>query len=169
MVLKVEFAPKSIPLDRRLQTLAVLGYTMLFTLTPIFIGITFLALFFTPLFVIPLSYSAWIFYDYRVRKSSSRGGGGRRWEALRRLKAWEYFRDYFPVELRKTADLPPDRNYLLGYHPHGIMGCGAFANFASESTGFSKLFPGIRPHMLTLKPNFRYPLIRGFLLWMGKD
>jgi 2-acylglycerol O-acyltransferase 2 len=168
MTVKIQFVPKSIPMERRLQTLVIVFYTMLFTLTPIIVAYLFIFLLFTPLMFVPLGYAAWIFYDYRIRKTSSRGGGGRRWEALRHHKIWCYFRDFFPVELRKTAELSPDRNYLFGYHPHGIIGCGAFANFASEATGFSRLFPGIRPHILTLKPNFRYPLIRGFLLWMGE-
>ncbi|KDQ18795.1 hypothetical protein BOTBODRAFT_52049 [Botryobasidium botryosum FD-172 SS1] len=45
------------------------------------------------------------------------------------------------------ADLPPDRPYIFGYHPHGL---GAMATFATEGTGFSKHFPGISPHLLTL-------------------
>jgi len=65
----------------------------------------------------------------------------------------------------QEADLPPDRPYLFGYHPHGIIGMyaqfgfglhkadrnrGAFATFATEGTGFSDYFPGILPHLLTL-------------------
>ena len=34
------------------------------------------------------------------------------------------------------------RNYIFGYHPHGIMASGSFINFGTEGTGFSKLFPG---------------------------
>lgn len=50
----------------------------------------------------------------------------------------------------QEVDLPPDRPYIFGYHPHGIISQGAFANYATEGTGFSKAFPGIRPHLLTL-------------------
>lgn len=166
-IFNIQLAPLFVPLERRLQTLAVLQYTLLFTLTPFLVLGLFIFLLFSPFFLIPVAYSSWIFYDYSIRKSSSRGGGGRRWEALRCHSCWRYFRDFFPINLHKNIDLPADRNYLFGYHPHGIMGCAAFANFATDVTGFSKLFPGIRPHLLTLKPNFRYPLIRGFLLWMG--
>lgn len=78
--------------------------------------------------------------------------------------------------MSQEADLPADRPYLFGYHPHGkhtmvdewtngsgiigmyvfdingsMLTCrGAFATFATEGTGFSKLFPGILPHLLTL-------------------
>jgi 2-acylglycerol O-acyltransferase 2 len=87
------------------------------------------------------------------------------------------------MTLVKTQDLPPDRRYVFGYHPHGIIGVGAIGSFATEgeyadlieeptlsfglieavrkspltlcddncsATGFSKLFPGLRPHLLTV-------------------
>lgn len=44
---------------------------------------------------------------------------------------------------------------------------GAFANFATEATGFSKLFPGIVPSLLTLSSNFNLPLYRDFILSLG--
>ncbi|KAJ9107398.1 hypothetical protein QFC21_000848 [Naganishia friedmannii] len=44
---------------------------------------------------------------------------------------------------------------------------GAFANFGTESTGFSKLFPGIKTHLLTLTSNFKIPLYRELLLFLG--
>jgi hypothetical protein len=80
---------------------------------------------------------------------------------------WRYLIDYFPATLIKTVDLDPKKNYIFGAHPHGIIGCGSFGNFAPEASGFSQLFPGIRPHLLTLKPNFSWPLLRAVLMWMG--
>jgi len=44
---------------------------------------------------------------------------------------------------------------------------GAFATFATESTGFSKAFPGIKPHLLTLTNNFHIPIYRDILLHLG--
>ncbi|KAG8898430.1 diacylglycerol O-acyltransferase 1, partial [Tulasnella sp. 417] len=67
----------------------------------------------------------------------------------------------------QEVDLPADRPYVFGYHPHGIIGMGAFATFATESTGFSKAFPGIKPHLLTLASNFHIPLYRDLLLSLG--
>ena len=32
--------------------------------------------------------------------------------------------DYFPIRLHKTCDLPPDRPYIFGYHPHGVIALG---------------------------------------------
>ena len=101
----------------------------------------------TVLLAIISVYLLWFFTcDY---KRSSKGG--RRWNKLRELSSWTYYRDYFPVRLVKTCQLNPRKNYIFGYHPHGIMCAGAWCNFATESTGFSKLFPGLKPHLLTLK------------------
>lgn len=166
MVLGVDFVPLDVPFQRRLQTAAVLFYTVLFTVAPIAFTVLLVVLLTTPFFFVAVGYLAWIYYDVAVKKTSSRGG--RRIDWIRRGRLWRYFRDYFPVRLEKTSDLDPDRNYIFGYHPHGIMGCGAFTNFATEATGFGEIFPGIRPHLLTLTPNFRYPLIRAILLWNGQ-
>jgi 2-acylglycerol O-acyltransferase 2 len=76
-------------------------------------------------------------------------------------------KSYFPISLVKTCDLPPDQIYIFGYHPHGIIGVGAMANFGSDATSFSKQFPGIRPHLLTLATNFQMPFYRDILLALG--
>lgn len=44
---------------------------------------------------------------------------------------------------------------------------GAVANFATEATSFSKLFPGIQASLLTLTSNFRVPVYREIILAMG--
>ena len=36
------------------------------------------------------------------------------------------------MTLVKTQDLPSDRRYVFGYHPHGIIGVGAIGSFATE-------------------------------------
>lgn len=86
---------------------------------------------------------------------------------FRRLKWWKYFCGYFPISLIKTADLDPKKNYVFGYHPHGIIGLGAIGNFGSEATGFSEIFPGIVPHLLTLAMNFRFPFMRDIIMSSG--
>ena len=44
---------------------------------------------------------------------------------------------------------------------------GAMCNFANDSTGFSRGFPGVRPHLLTLTSNFTIPFYREILLFLG--
>lgn len=62
---------------------------------------------------------------------------------VRNLAMWRWLRDYFPISLVKTADLPTDRPVLFGYHPHGVLSQGAFINFATNATGFATAFPGV--------------------------
>jgi 2-acylglycerol O-acyltransferase 2 len=77
------------------------------------------------------------------------------------------YSDYFPICLHKTCDLPADRSYIFGYHPHGIISLGAFCNFATEATDFEEKFPGIDLRLLTLKANFRIPFYGIYLSLMG--
>lgn len=69
----------------------------------------------------------------------------------------------------KTHNLLTTRNYIFGYHPHGIMGLGAFCNFSTEATEVSKKFPGIRPYLATLAGNFRMPVLREYLMSGGES
>ena len=162
----IEFAPLNIPMARRIQTLVVVWYVLVFTLWPYTCIAFIVGLLFTRFYWLSLAYIAWVFYDVAVLETSSHGG--RRWEWLRHAKIWHYLRDYFPAELIKTHDLDPDKNYIMGYHPHGIIGCGAIVNFGTEATGFSQKFAGITPYLLTLKSNFKLPISRGFTMYCGK-
>ncbi|GFU56972.1 2-acylglycerol O-acyltransferase 1 [Nephila pilipes] len=161
-ILGIEFAPLSIPLERRLQTLAVFYYCSSF----IFLGSSMLGLgiylLCTRLFFIPLLYFAWFVYDHKQCCQ-----GGRRWEWLRQWRLWKYFSDYFPVTMVKTADLDPNKNYIFGYHPHGIMCYGAFSCFGTEGRDFSKVFPDITPRILTLEGQFWFPLHREHVMCSG--
>nr|XP_008514119.1 PREDICTED: 2-acylglycerol O-acyltransferase 2 isoform X2 [Equus przewalskii] len=47
------------------------------------------------------------------------------------------------------------------------MAPGAFVNLCTESTGFSSLFPGIRPHLIMLPFWFRVPFFREYLMMGG--
>ncbi|KRY90626.1 2-acylglycerol O-acyltransferase 2, partial [Trichinella pseudospiralis] len=137
-ILGIEFAPLCLPWERRLQTLSVLHYVVIFLgpYTLIALGIYLLVC--TQYWWLVLLYSLWLYVDQEAPK---RGSRPKDW--FRRWSMWDHLRDYFPIELIKTADLPPDRNYLFGYHPHGIMSFGAFCNFCTEATNFSQLFPGV--------------------------
>ncbi|KAF6030964.1 MOGAT1 [Bugula neritina] len=117
---------------------------------------------FTRLWPLTLVYLAWYLYD---RLSPHKGG--RRVEAIRRWKVWEHFRDYFPLKLVKTCDLDPHKNYLFACHPHGVLCVSHFGNFATEATGFSKLFPGIDPHLIVLDGQFQFPLYREYFMTTG--
>lgn len=147
-------------LEEPLQFAAVLIMTTLFIFAHT-LGILFsIYVLLTPLYGFMVIYLLWT-YCFDMKTPSK---GGRRYEAFRRLKTWDYFRDYFPVRLIRTKRLDPNKNYILGYHPHGIMCAGAWANFATEATGFSDLFPGIKSHLLTLKCKSHIYLFYFFLI-----
>uniref|UniRef100_A0A8C0FIG1 Acyltransferase n=1 Tax=Bubo bubo TaxID=30461 RepID=A0A8C0FIG1_BUBBB len=117
----------------------------------------------TDCWVIAALYLAWLVFDWNTPKK-----GGRRSQWVRNWTIWRYFRDYFPIRLVKTHNLLTTRNYIFGYHPHGIMGLGAFCNFSTEATGVGQKFPGIRPYLATLAGNFRMPILRDYLMSGGK-
>lgn len=73
------------------------------------------------------------------------------------------------LQLVKTAELDPSRNYLAGFHPHGVLAAGAFVNLCTDSTGFPSLFPGIRPHLMMLSLWFRAPFFRDYIMSGGES
>ena len=146
----VRFAPFSIPFPRRLQTLSVFTLTFVLGFGPILGTIVFIYSLFTPIAVVVIAYVAYFFlWDF---DKPSRGG--RRFKFMRRLKIWQYVCGYYPLSLVKTVDLDIKKNYIFGYHPHGVIANGAFGCFATEGVGFATLFPGITPHLLTLMCKF---------------
>ncbi|CBX90391.1 similar to diacylglycerol O-acyltransferase 2B [Plenodomus lingam JN3] len=157
---KIRFAPMNVPLQRRLQTLAVLMHTLSI--------VGSLAIYFF-LCSIPLLWPFMLPYTVYVLFSNAHTSGelSLRSERMRRLKVWSLFASYFPARLHRSAELEPTRKYIFGYHPHGIISHGAFAAFATEALGFSQLFPGITNALLTLDSNFRYPIYREYALRLG--
>ncbi|WFD43853.1 2-acylglycerol O-acyltransferase [Malassezia psittaci] len=115
-----------------------------------------------PFWLITVPYMTWFLVFDRAAVS-----GGRRSARLRNSVIYRLMREYFPVRLINKAPLPPDRPYLFGYHPHGIIGMGAVISFGTEACGFSEKFPGITPSLLTLASNFKIPLYRDYLLGLG--
>nr|GAT53475.1 diacylglycerol o-acyltransferase [Mycena chlorophos] len=90
-----------------------------------------------PLWPLLVVYLIWVNY---IDDGPENGTRSSDW--FRSLKLWTYFVDYYPAS-------------------------GALATFATDATGFSKAFPGIKPHLLTLATNFQIPLYRDMLLAMG--
>jgi hypothetical protein len=86
---------------------------------------------------------------------------------MRRRAFWRHLASYFPIKLTRTKRLDPEKNYLFGYHPHGIISFGAIANFGTFATGSDVLFEGLDIRVLTLELNFKFPIWREYLLSMG--
>lgn len=164
------------------------------------------------LFVMPMVLLCWAFTIYSIAAMPFKGLGavvagylsyvyiidnssidGSRTAWMRSKLFWRHACDFFPTLLVKTAELDPSKNYILGYHPHGIISCGAMVSFATEGCqtlsltgsacstrnlvadddeptslrGFSALYPGIERRLITLPQNFLTPFLREYLLWMG--
>jgi 2-acylglycerol O-acyltransferase 2 len=161
MFSSIRWAPMNVPVQRRLQTLAVLWHT-------VSIGML-LSLFFL-VCAIPLAWPLivpYLIYTLVFSNEATNGTLYRRSRRLRRSKFWSLFASYFPARLHRTVKLEPTRKYIFGYHPHGIISHGAFAAFATEALGFADLFPGITNTLLTLDSNFRIPFYRDYALAMG--
>lgn len=40
---------------------------------------------------------------------------------VRNFHVWKHFANYFQLNLVKTVDIPPTKNYVLAFFPHGVM------------------------------------------------
>ncbi|RWS23980.1 2-acylglycerol O-acyltransferase 2-like protein, partial [Leptotrombidium deliense] len=158
----IEFAPLFIPLRRRLQTLGVLYYGLEFLPLSFAYCLLLIYLLFTKFYFISITYFLWYCYDL---KSCRKGGTRGRW--LRKAIWWKWIRDYFPISLVKTCDLDPNKNYIFGLHPHGIMCFAVMCNFGSEANNISNLFPGMTTYVLTLEEIYKLPLHREIGLALG--
>ncbi|KJZ79254.1 hypothetical protein HIM_01405 [Hirsutella minnesotensis 3608] len=157
---RIRFSPLWIPLARRKQTAAVVFHGSI--VISLVAGFCIAAL-------NPLVWPLVIGYLARLVLSTAATDGElrHRSEWLRSLPLWTHFANYFPMTLHKTHDLPADRKYIMGYHPHGILSHGAWCAFATNALGFPSLFPGITNSLLTLNTNLRIPLVRDWFLAMG--
>ncbi|CAJ0942245.1 unnamed protein product, partial [Mesorhabditis belari] len=146
-----------------MEKLSVAHFVFVWLLMPLMsLWVPIYILFQTQLWPTVPVYMAWMVYDW---KTPRRGGRTMSW--YQRLGMWNHFRDYFPIKLVKTVDLSPDRNYIMGSHPHGVLCVGAFSNFLTASSKFTEFYPGLDPTILTLDGQFKFPLRREIALATG--
>eukprot|EP00123_Amoebidium_parasiticum_P020522 comp51583_c0_seq1/m.47675 comp51583_c0_seq1/g.47675 ORF comp51583_c0_seq1/g.47675 comp51583_c0_seq1/m.47675 type:complete len:438 (-) comp51583_c0_seq1:312-1625(-) len=156
----VKLAPAALPWERRLQTLAAMS---VMSMIPTCILLFLICLFYPVLWVFTIPYMLYYFYD----KAPSRGGRRVKW--VRDLKWWVYLRDYFPAQLIRDEScvLDANKNYIFGYHPHGILSIGAITNFMSSASNVGGIFPEVTIHVATLVENFKIPILRELIMAMG--
>ena len=133
--------------DRCLQGLSVIVFYLILSSGTLFIfgPLTFFGLYRCCHFIWPVvvAYLTWVYFvDLETYNR-----GGRRVEFVRNNVFFRSMRDYYPVSLVKTSELDSTRNYIFGYHPHGMIPEGLVVGFASEALHFSKTFPGIVPYI----------------------
>merc|ERR1712018_719117 len=122
-----------------------------FTIHPTLVIFSSIYMLFTEYYFIALGYIIFVALDFFYFETHARGG--RRINIIRTCPPAVHTRDYFPISLEKTTDLSPEKNYLIGSHPHGVIGYGAVINFGTDTTGFKEKYPGIKAHLLTLNNN----------------
>ncbi|XP_026484302.1 2-acylglycerol O-acyltransferase 2-like isoform X2 [Vanessa tameamea] len=160
--LGIEWAPLHLPLARRLQTLAATTWICLILFGEAFCIFIYVQFLYSSYWWLALLYGAWLLNDLDVCNR-----GGRIVEWVRNWSLWRYYRDYFPINLVKTAELDTSKNYLFACFPHGVVCSGAFGAFATNALDFYKVFPGMTCNMITLGGHFRVPLFRELVLALG--
>ncbi|XP_054445135.1 2-acylglycerol O-acyltransferase 3 [Pteronotus mesoamericanus] len=147
---------------RWLEAVFAYQFVLTFLFMGLFLSLLVFYLLFTSFWLFSVLYLTWLFLDWDTPHQ-----GGRRCEWIRNWALWKHLRDYYPIKLVKTAELPPDRNYVFGSHPHGIMSIGSVCNFSTESTNFSQKFPGLRPSLTALNSLFYVPIYRDYIMSSG--
>lgn len=159
-VSSVILAPFSIAWRRRLQTGAVALLLFSFTLLPIVCWLVPLYVaFYSKYWPVAAVYLLWYVSDFQTPHQ-----GGRISEFVRSMRYWTWSAEYFPITLHKTVDLDPTRNYVFGYHPHGIICLGALHSFGVSVTGFRDKFPGLRSRLVMLDFWFKIPMFREYIM-----
>uniref|UniRef100_A0A2K6GKK4 Acyltransferase n=1 Tax=Propithecus coquereli TaxID=379532 RepID=A0A2K6GKK4_PROCO len=144
------------------EIMAAYQFVFTFLFMGLFFSLLVIFLLFTSLWPISVLYLVWLYLDWDTPNK-----GGRCFHWMKNLTIWKHLRDYYPIKLVKTAELPPDQNYVVGCHPHGIMSTGIFCNFSTEGNGFSKHFPGLRIWQTGLNSLFWFPVYRDYLMSYG--
>lgn len=125
--------------------------------------ITFLITYLEPM-ILPLV----IAYALYIHGPGARPSKDASWPTpMKDWSMWRLVASYFPVKLHKTVDIPSDRPYIFGFHPHGVVTFSGFLAFNTNALGFQNIFPGIDVRILTLNVNFRAPGLREYLLLHG--
>ncbi|KAH8258262.1 hypothetical protein KR038_008752 [Drosophila bunnanda] len=162
--MKIEWAPLRVPLARRLQTLVTACFTYTIISMPLLAWImTGLLLYYGGLILrtLLIIYFVIIYKDYKKNYGTMEGNG---WSFYRSNPK---YRDYFPVDLVKTAELPANKNYILACFPHGILGTGICVNMGMDIPKWLELFPQVRPKIATLDHHFKTPILRDIVRCWG--
>lgn len=115
-----------------------------------------------PLWPFAFLYLTWMYYDRKTPHQR-----GRKFPALRKLIVWRWVRNYFPIKLVKTAEIPADKNYLFAAFPHGVLSYGMATNVMTDANNFSVAYPGLDPYTVTLDQGFYFPITRDIALALG--
>jgi len=128
---KIEWAPRQIPWERRLQTAAAIVWVGLLPLLTI--GLNIICVLWRPLRIPYLLYCAYVVFDTRPEN----GGAPSQW--FRGLGLWRSFADYFPSELVKTAEIDTSGPVLFGTSLRNLLECSRARNADVQETNKSRV------------------------------
>eukprot|EP00730_Choanoeca_flexa_P013449 TRINITY_DN5331_c0_g1_i2.p1 TRINITY_DN5331_c0_g1~~TRINITY_DN5331_c0_g1_i2.p1 ORF type:complete len:324 (+),score=39.78 TRINITY_DN5331_c0_g1_i2:61-972(+) len=95
--------------------------------------------------------------------------GGRKHLYARKWAIFDVFKRRFNLKMVKTVDLPEDRSYILGIHPHSVLPFGSMIALGDETkdSQMKQLFPNLEYRTLAATFCFYVPIYRDLLLWGG--
>lgn len=160
----VRCAPLRIPLERRLQTAAVLF--ALCVMPSVFGFVAALAVWppLTQFYSRELLAGYCIWWLLIDRKTPSHGGRPSSW--FRKLTVWRYVRDYFPAQLHlPEGGYDKSKPAIFCLHPHGVISIAAICNFIFGFSGALDALPDYR--VATVSFNFLAPLWREITMALG--
>ena len=194
-MLGLELAPLSIPFPRRLQMLAAVAATDIFFFGGPTGAVVILYLLHTKYYWISFLYLAWMWYDWETSSRGGRRiemarkatmyNYLRDYFPLKLIKTAELdptqnyvfgyhphgetiylMSHFFKLSISNLFVIISHVRFFLFSVFAGVMGVGTI-NFVSEATNSSKLFPGVRFTVLTLKLMHYFPFYREYLSAMG--
>ena len=149
-----------VPIYKKRQILSIFLYLLIpwIFLYINFLCLRYLSIYYLSVYLILATYSFWRQDNINPHSLNT---------YIRNLTIWKWFKNYFPISLKQTAILDKNRNYIFGYHPHGILPFGAIINFGTNANKFDNLYPGIKPHLVTLRTQFFIPFYNIYLSFFG--
>merc|ERR1719362_2506992 len=158
-VLGAKFAPLAVPISRRKQAMACA--------TVVYFPMLLLIVYSWSLARLRLSWPLCLLYSRLVDKEILSVAA---WLSFRKNWLLQGCAAYFPATLFKadpTLTWDPNKAYLIGYHPHGVCGCGAALAFGTDVLGWREKFPGLEVRLATILMSWRLPLLWELLARLG--
>eukprot|EP00123_Amoebidium_parasiticum_P011910 comp20984_c0_seq1/m.28110 comp20984_c0_seq1/g.28110 ORF comp20984_c0_seq1/g.28110 comp20984_c0_seq1/m.28110 type:complete len:354 (-) comp20984_c0_seq1:196-1257(-) len=106
-----------------------------------------------------------VIYFVNVYTSKAHITGEKTWDFWRGVYTSGLITEYFPMRVLSSASLPPTKQYVFGFHPHGIH-CLTMFELCYTKSQFHEKFPGLQ-RMVGFAATiiFRVPIVREFFLW----
>eukprot|EP01006_Ploeotia_vitrea_P059817 TRINITY_DN7482_c0_g1_i1.p1 TRINITY_DN7482_c0_g1~~TRINITY_DN7482_c0_g1_i1.p1 ORF type:complete len:351 (-),score=14.90 TRINITY_DN7482_c0_g1_i1:983-2011(-) len=116
---------------------------------------------FFPYVTVPLCLAYWWTFIDGSEQANSRPS---RW--VRQWAVWRFLKRYFSLSAIRTVDFDPNKKYIIGVHPHGILPFGTMCTLLTDAVD-PNLFQGLKHRVLAASLCFYVPGYRDMLLGGG--